>query len=112
MRRSSFASFHVTPASSDMKIPPSFASTMAKRRLLWAPDTLTPTLPHRGLGRPVFLVSSVHVVPPSVLLNRPPPGPPLERECGVRDTSQRPAYSTSGLFGSMARSTAPILSSR
>ena len=87
MRRSSLISFHVAPASSDMKMPPSFASMMAKRRLLSAPDTAMPALPQIGAGSPAFFVSSVHVVPPSVVLNKPPPGPPLDSECGVRLTS-------------------------
>src|SRR5450756_1508836 len=112
MRRSSLTSFQVAPASSDMKMPPSFASMIAYRRLLSAPDDETPTLPQIGLGRPGFFVISVHVVPPSVLLNRPLPDPPLESECGVRKTSHMPAYRTSGFFWSMARSTAPVLSSR
>src|SRR4051812_44306044 len=112
MRRSSLTSFHDTPASSDMKMPPSFASTIAHSRLLSAPETAIPTLPHSGLGSPGFFVSSVQVLPPSVVLNRPLPGPPLENECGVRKTSHNPAYRMSGFFGSMTRSTAPVLSSR
>src|SRR6476646_7906925 len=77
-----------------------------------APDTETPTLPQIGFGRPGFFVISVQCSPPSVDLNRPLPGPPLDSECGVRETSQRPASSTSGLFGSIDTSTAPVLSSR
>ena len=33
----------------------------------------------------------VQVAPPSVVLKRPLPGPPLESECGVRKTSHSPA---------------------
>src|SRR5688500_12787936 len=77
-----------------------------------AADTVTPTLPQIVGGRPGFFVSSVQVLPPSVVLNRPPPGPPLESECGVRNTSQNPAYRTSGFFASIVRSTAPVLSFR
>src|SRR3954470_20763994 len=112
MRRSSLTSFQLAPASSDMKMPPSFASMIANRRLLSAPDTAIPALPQTGFGRPGFFDSSVHVLPPSVLLNRPLPGPPLESECGVRNTSHSAAYITSGFFGSRTRSTAPVLSSR
>src|SRR5678815_335594 len=112
MRRSWLTSFHDAPASSDMKMPPSLASMIAHRRLLSAPDTAIPTLPHSGFGSPVFFVSSVQVLPPSVVLKRPPPGPPLESEYGVRNTSHNPAYRMLGFFGSITRSTAPVLSSR
>src|SRR6188474_1081155 len=108
MRQSSFTSFQVAPASSDMKMPPSFASMMANRRLLSAPETAMPALPQIGAGSPVFLVSSVHVLPPSMVLNNPLPGPPLDSEYGVRNTSHNVAYNTSGFFGSITRSTAPV----
>jgi hypothetical protein len=36
-------------------------------------------------------VISVHVVPPSLDLNRPPPGPPLSIDHGVRYTCQNAA---------------------
>src|SRR5690349_21801816 len=81
-------------------------------RVLSEPDTLTPIFPQTGAGSPGFFVSSVHLVPPSVVLKSPVPGPPLESEYGVRNTSHSPTYSTSGLFGSIARSTATVLSSR
>jgi hypothetical protein len=85
---------------------------MAYTRFVSAPDTDTPILPQSGGGSPAFFVSSVQVLPPSVVLNRPLPGPPLDSECGVRNTSHKPAYSTSGFRGSMLRSTAPVFSSR
>ena len=36
------------------------------------------------MAGPVFFVISVHVVPPSVDLNKPLPGPPLSIDHGVR----------------------------
>src|SRR5687767_14469525 len=77
-----------------------------------AAETETPTFPQIVAGRPGFFVSSVQVLPPSVVLNRPPPGPPLESEWGVRNTSQNPAYRTSGFFASIVKSTAPVFSFR
>ena len=85
---------------------------MAYTRFASTGDTDTPAFPHRPAGSPGFFVNSVQVAPPSVDLNRPLPGPPLERECGVRDTSQSAAYNVSGAFGSIERSTAPVLASR
>src|SRR3954452_7233239 len=110
MRRSSFTSFQFAPASSDMKMPPSFASMIAKRRLLSAPDTAIAALPQIGFGSPALFDSSVHVDPPSVLLNSPLPGRALESQYGVRKTSRNVALTTSGFFGSLTRPTAPVRS--
>ena len=81
------------------------------------------TLPGRGeaatamrpitpSGRPGFPVSSVHVSPPSSLLNMPVPGPPLWLHQKLRRTSHIDAYSTRGLVRSMDRSIAPARSDR
>src|SRR5688500_17795841 len=104
--------FHVAPASSDRKTPPSAASISAYTRFGSAAETETPIFPQIAGGRPGFLDRSVHVLPPSVVLNSPLPGPPLDIEWGVRNTSQNPAYSTSGLLASIVRSTAPAFSLR
>src|SRR5436853_3322703 len=81
-------------------------------RLLSAPETLRPTLPQMPGGRPWFLVISVQCSPPSVDLNRPLPGPPLDMPHSLRYASQSAAYITSGLLGSIEMSTPPVLSSR
>ena len=57
-------------------------------------------------------VISVHESPPSVLLNSPEPLPPDTSIHGLRCICQKPAYSTFGLLGSIARSAAPVESSR
>src|SRR5260370_1359102 len=49
---------------------------------------------------------------PTVDLNRALPAPPLDIEYGVRKASHSEAYSTLESCGSIARSTAPDLSSR
>src|SRR5262245_61234475 len=85
---------------------------MAYTRLGSAPDTVTPALPHNPAGSPGFLLNSRQLAPPSVLLNKPPSGPPLSMLQGVRYTCQIVAYNTSGFEGSMARSTAPARSLR
>ena len=63
-------------------------------------------------GRPRFPVSSVHVSPPSSLLNIPVPGPPLRLHQKLRRTSHIDAYSTRGLLGSIDMSIAPARSDR
>src|SRR5439155_26277807 len=63
-------------------------------------------------GRPGFRVISVHVSPPSVDLNRPLPGPPLDIEYSTRYASHSAAYMVLGSRRSMATSTAPVLLSR
>src|SRR3954451_21493350 len=81
-------------------------------RLESAPDTATPILPTRPDGSPGLRVISVQCSPPSVDLNRPLPGPPLDIEYSTRNASHIAANITSGLLRSMAMSTAPVLSSR
>ena len=54
---------------------------------------------------------SVHVSPPSVDLNRPLPGPPLDICHSLRYASHSAAYMTFGLCGSIEMSTAPVLAS-
>src|SRR5688572_10885336 len=84
---------------------------IAYTRLPSAPDTDTPTLPHSPVGRPGFFVISIHESPPSVDLKRPLPGPPLDMLHGVRFASHNDAKITFGFFGSIDRSTPPVLSS-
>src|SRR5579864_3531894 len=63
-------------------------------------------------GSPALCVISVHVSPPSVDLKRPLPGPPLDIVYSARKASHRAAKMTLGLWRSIQRSTAPVLSSR
>src|SRR5688572_9604761 len=63
-------------------------------------------------GMPGLRVISVHVSPPSVDLKRPDPGPPLDIVNSLRNASHNAAYITFGLFGSIERSTAPVISLR
>src|SRR5438132_6740792 len=91
-RRSRFTLVHVAPPSSDRKRPPSFASTIAYRRRLSPPATAIVIFPRTSdFGSPGFFVSSFHVVPPSVDLKRPLPGPPSDKEYGVRNASHSAA---------------------
>ena len=57
-------------------------------------------------------VISFHVSPPSVDLNRPLPGPPLDIWYSTRYASHSAANITFGFLRSIAMSTAPVLSSR
>src|SRR5450759_836303 len=77
-----------------------------------APDTATPILPSRPVGSPGLWVISVQCSPPSIDLNKPLPGPPLDIEYSTRKASQSAANMTFGLCGSIAMSTAPVLLSR
>ncbi len=70
---------------------------------------MRPTSPD---GMPGLRVISVHVSPPSVLLNSPLPGPPDDIWYSLRYASHNEAYSTLGLLRSMTMSMAPDLSSR
>src|SRR6185312_12052216 len=72
--------------------------------------TAIPILPHTPLGRPLP-VSWVQVVPPSVDLYRPLPGPPLSERQGRRRNWYIAAYTIWLLLGSNSTSTAPVLSS-
>ena len=63
-------------------------------------------------GRPGLRVISVQVSPPSVLLNKPLPGPPLDIWYSLRYASHSAAYITFGLERSNAMSMAPVFSSR
>ena len=57
-----------------------------------ARDTDTPIFPIGWFcGMPGLRVSSVHVLPPSVLLNRPLPSPPLDIAHGLRNASHSAA---------------------
>src|SRR5213076_2556067 len=76
------------------------------------PETLTPIRPTIPEGKPLFRVISVQVSPPSVDLNRPLPGPPLDICHDTRYASHSAAYITFGLRRSMARSIAAVLLSR
>src|SRR3954468_19881635 len=66
-----------------------------------------PLRPMPSFGRPV--VSCVHVVPPSVLLKMPPPGPFVGAYVyhGGRRVFHRQAYTTREFVGSITTSTAP-----
>src|SRR6185436_14086673 len=70
-----------------------------------------PVRPIPSFGRPV--VSCFHVVPPSVDLKMPPPGPFVGEYVyqGGRRVFHRPAYTTCGFVGSITTSTAPTFSS-
>src|SRR5262249_12124110 len=70
-----------------------------------------PVLPMPSFGRPA--VSCFHVLPPSVDLKMPPPGPFVGAYVyqGGRRVFQRPAYTTCGFDGSITTSTAPTFSS-
>src|SRR5678815_4273108 len=81
-------------------------------RLESAPEMATPILPSTPVGRPGLRVISVQCSPPSVDLKRPLPGPPLDIEYSTRNASQSAANITSGLWGSIVMSTAPVLLSR
>ena len=91
MSRLSFTSAHVAPASSERKSPPFSFSTSAYTRLELAPLTATPMRPTSPAGIPVLRVISLHVSPPSVLLNRPLPGPPLDIWYSLRYASHSDA---------------------
>src|SRR5262252_4469021 len=106
--RSLFTSFHVAPASSDRKTPPLSFSTSAYTRFESAVDTVTPILPIIPDGRPGLRVISFHVSPPSVDLNRPLPGPPLDIWYSTRYASHSAAYMTFGFRRSMLMSIAPV----
>jgi len=67
-----------------------------------------PVLPTHAVGKP--LVSWFQVVPPSVDLNTPLPGPPLYLPQVKMVISQVPAKRTSGLVGSMSISETPVFS--
>src|SRR6185437_552393 len=110
--RSSLVRFHVAPASSERYTPPFDASTIAYTRLGSAGDTDTPIRPITPVGNPALRVISVQWSPPSVVLKSPLPGPPLDICHDVLYACHSAAYRTSGWFGSMDRSIAPLLSSR
>src|SRR6185437_3956996 len=90
-------------------MPPFFASISAYTRVLFG-ATATPIFPHTPSGSPLP-VSWFQVVPPSVDLYSPLPGPPLSDRHGSRMNWYSPAYSTCVLFGSKVTSTPPVLSS-
>src|SRR5919204_3168275 len=69
-------------------------------------------LPTSPCGSPGFRVISRHVSPPSVDLNRPLPGPPLDIWYSIRYASHSAANTTLGLRRSIATSAAPVLPSR
>ena len=77
-----------------------------------APDTATPILPSTPFGNPGLRVISVQCSPPSVDLNNPLPGPPLDIWYSTRYASQSAANITLGLCGSMEMSTPPVFVSR
>src|SRR5688500_19919065 len=112
MFRPPFTSVQLAPALSELNNPPFSCSTRAYTRFGSAPDTDTPMRPMTPRGMPALRVISVHVSPPSVDLNSPLPGPPLDIWYSTRYASQSAAYSTFGFWGSTLRSIAPVLSLR
>src|SRR5262249_9145032 len=93
--------------------PPFSASTNAYTRAEFDGATATPTLPQTPSGRPFFFesfFSDTQVSPPSRETERSPPGPPLVNSHGRRRACQNPAKTIRGLFGSRARSDAPVSS--
>jgi hypothetical protein len=102
---------HVAPPSSDRysALRGGTASMNAYTTLGFDGATVTATRPH-GLGGSPLAVdesSCFHVVPPSVLLNRPlplgasEPSPPERNVQPLRRKSHMPAYSVLGDDGSM-----------
>src|SRR5438270_4093738 len=107
--RSSLTRFHDPPPSSERNSPPSFASISAYTRRLSDGATATPILPHAPSGRPASpALSCFQVSPPSRETYSPLPGPPDVISHGLRRACQRPAKMIRGLFGSRARSLAPV----
>ena len=109
----SLTSFHVAPASSDTEEP---AVLVLDQRVdavrVGAGDGRRRSCRSTPAGRPGLRVISVHVSPPSVDLNRPLPGPPLDIWYSTRYASHSAANITFGFLRSIATSTAPVLASR
>src|SRR5690348_13925017 len=108
MLRFSLTLVHVAPASSERNRPPFSFSISAYTRSGFAGDTATPIFPTMPVGRPLARVMSVQVSPPSVDLNSPLPGPPLDICHSLRYASHIVAYITFGSFGSIEMSSAPV----
>src|SRR5207248_11121765 len=109
---SGFTCCQVDPRSSERYTAPESGSISAHTRAGLAGETAIPMFPHRPVGSPGFLVSSVQCSPASVDLNSPLPAPPDTSVQGRRTACHRPAYSTFGLVGSRTRSAAPVESFR
>src|ERR1051326_872297 len=107
---------HVSPPSVETNTPPCSplpsavpASINAYTRLLSAPDTETLDLPNNtSCGRPAE--SFCQVAPPSLLRKIPPSVLPESIVHGVRRAVHMDAKRTSGFFGSIERSSAPVFS--
>src|SRR5262245_14512563 len=112
MLRLSLTRRHVAPASSDENRPPFSCSMSAYTRFESAPDTETPIRPIVPAGKPGLRVISVQVSPPSVDLNKPLPGPPLDIWYSTRYASHNAANITDGFLRSMVMSTAPVFALR
>src|SRR4030095_8000128 len=84
----------------------------AQTRFESAPEIATLILPHTPCGSPPMRVISFHVSPPSVDLNRPLPGPPLDIWYSKRYASHSAASNTLGFLRSISTSPAPVLLSR
>src|SRR5580765_8124994 len=76
-----------------------------------APDTATPILPSTPFGNPGLRVISIQCSPPSVDLNNPLPGPPLDIWYSTRYASQSAANITLGFRRSIATSMPPDFAS-
>src|SRR5688572_25560576 len=112
MLRLPLTSVHVLPPLSELYKPPFSFSISAYTRFGSAPETSTPMRPTTPAGRPGRRVISVQVSPPSVDLNSPLPGPPLDIVYSLRKASQSAAYRMLGFDRSTERSMAPVLLSR
>ena len=103
---------HVFPAFSETYIPPaSFVKSLSISAYTFsefARLTVIAILPI-SFGKPSCIL--FQVVPPSVDLYKPLPGPPLVTFQGVRPCSHIAAYKMVGLFISIDNSAQPVLSS-
>src|SRR5205809_6006132 len=112
MERLEFTSVQVPPASSLLNSPPFSFSTSAYTRFGFAALVASPMRPIMPFGSPGACVISVQFWPPSVDLNNPEPGPPLDIVYSLRNASHNAAYMTLGFERSIEMSMAAVLSSR
>src|SRR5262245_64890426 len=96
----------VAPASVELNRPPFSFSIRAYTRFGSAPDTEMPMRPMAPRGIPGLCVISVQFSPPSVDLNSPLPGPPLDIVYSLRYASHIAAYITFGFVRSLVMSMA------
>src|SRR5688572_16249782 len=70
----------------------------------------TPILPNCPAGKPSSLESFFHVLPPSTVICKPLPAPPLFKFHGVLLNCHIAAMSLFGFDGSITRSAQPVVS--